>query len=657
MAVLASQLASGKPRTAKSKTGRQARLCYIAIFALLVTGVGGITASAGEHRAELAPFARPLKGNDKLRHGLDRLTFGVRPGDLASLKAEGLKRWLDGQLHPEKTPENQALLDRLRPLETLRLSVQETYLRYPSPQMVLAVARGRQPLPDDPEQRRIVESLVQHYCKKKQAPGLATGCSEEAEDESDLDLKAQLSSVLKPAQIQTLLNGKQDEKRLLLASIPAGEYPDLVWALRRKQRRALEAVAPPELRRQLMLTVNPQTVVASDLNEGKILRAVYSTHQLQELLVDFWFNHFNVFLDKGADHYLVPSYEREAIRPHVFGKFYDLLLATAESPAMLFYLDNWQSAGADTQQGRNAKNGHGLNENYGRELLELHTLGVEGGYTQQDVIEVARCFTGWTIANPRKSGEFEYRDRMHDKGRKVLLGHVIPAGGGMNDGLEVLDLLAHHPSTARFISLELAKRFVADDPPPSLVSRMTETFLSKDGDLREVMRTMINSPEFWSEGAYQAKVKTPFEMVVSAVRASQADLQSAFLLGNEIQKLGEPLYRKIEPTGYSSANAEWVSSAGLLERMNFAIALAHNRVQGVHVDTSVWESEARGEPMNVAQSLLEAKPTAATRQAIEKALHSPELEQQLAANAKVGPPQMPSLIAGLTLGSPEFQRR
>jgi uncharacterized protein (DUF1800 family) len=236
-----------------------------------------------------------------------------------------------------------------------------------------------------------------------------------------------------------------------------------------------------------MRSIAPQNVVAMDLTEGKLLRAVYSNHQLQELMVDFWFNHFNVFLNKGADRYTVPTYERDAIRPHVFGKFHDLLLETAKSPAMLFYLDNWQSVAPERANVGARPNGRpkrGLNENYGRELLELHTLGVEGGYTQHDVVEVARCFTGWGIAGPKKGGTFEYNDKVHDKGQKVVLGHVIPAGGGMGDGLTVIDILSHHPSTARFISIKLARRFVADDPPPSLVAHMAKTFLKSKGYLR-----------------------------------------------------------------------------------------------------------------------------------------------------------------------------
>ena len=602
---------------------------------------------------QYSAFSRLLSNNDQLKHALDRLTFGPRPGDLEQLQQVGLEAWLNQQLHPERVPENPLLVQQLAAFDSLRLSIRQTYLHYPPPQMILAVARGERAAPDDPELRAVIQRLAARYLQRQQNGALP---NPDPNDDSDLNLRAKLTEILTPEQIDILRNGKPDEKRQVLASIPPGKRLDFVWALRPQQRRLLFAFAPVELRRELMLSVSPQNVVASDLVEAKLLRAIYSNHQMEELLVDFWYNHFNVFLNKGADRYLVPSYERDAIRPHVFGKFYDLLLATSKSPAMLFYLDNWQSVAANT--GRpNQKNKRGLNENYGRELLELHTLGVDGGYTQKDVIEVARCFTGWTIAGPRKGGEFEYNDKVHDKGQKVVLGHVIKAGGGMNDGLQVLKILAHHTSTAHFISLSLAKRFVADDPPPSLVNRMAQTFKKKDGDLREVMRTMLASPEFWSEGACHAKIKTPFEMVVSAVRASHADVQSTLALANEIQKLGEPLYRKIEPTGYSSANAEWVSSAALLDRMNFALALAHNRLPGIKIDTSEWNTEAQQDPLSVARAILEQNPSTQTRDAIEKALKDESLQKQLTANAKAGPPQLPSLIAGLTLGSPDFQRR
>jgi uncharacterized protein (DUF1800 family) len=394
---------------------------------------------------------------------------------------------------------------------------------------------------------------------------------------------------------------------------------------------------------------------------ARMARAIASPHRLHEALVDFWFNHFNVFLNKGADRYTVPAYERDAIRPYVFGKFHDLLLATAKSPAMLFYLDNWQSVAPERMKpsaGANSKPKRGLNENYGRELLELHTLGVDGGYTQRDVVEVARCFTGWGISPPRKGGIFEYNDKVHDKGEKVVLGHVIPAGGNMSDGLTVIDILSQHPGTARFISTQMARRFVADDPPPSLIAHMTKTFLKTRGDLREVFRTMLSSPEFFSQGAYNAKVKSPFEMVVSALRATNADVTSGYALANELTKLGEPLYRKLEPTGYSTANAEWVNSGALLERMNFALALTHNRISGATVDVPKWDVAARNDPVDFSRSLLEQDPSPQTRAALEKIQTDTQVRAQLAsATEPPEAPQISSLVAGVTLGSPEFQRR
>jgi len=611
---------------------------------------------ATQNSAEYVAFSGSLGPEERFHHALDRLTFGPGPGDLAHIQNIGLNKWLDAQLHPEKTPESAVLEAKLAPFESLRMNIREEYLRYPPPQMIAAVARGNGALPDDPELRAIVVRLADRYLQKKSLPGVGAS---DAGDDADLNLKMKLTDILNPDQIDTLKNGKPEDKRQVLESLPREKWNDFSWALTRRERQQLLTLAPVALRRQLMLTVSPRNVVMSDLCEAKILRAVYSERQLQELLVDFWFNHFNVYLDKGADRYLVSSYERDAIRPHVFGKFYDLLLATAKSPAMMFYLDNWQSVSpkqvALRPAGKGAK--RGLNENYGRELLELHTLGVDGGYTQKDVVEVARCFTGWTIANPRKGGDFEYNDRVHDHEQKIVLGQVIAAGGGMNDGLKVLEILARQPATAHFISLRLAQRFVADNPPPSLVNRMAETFLKSGGDLRKVMETMLYAGEFWSPGSYRAKVKTPFEMVVSAVRATGADVTSAFLLNNQIQHLGEPLYRKVEPNGYSAANADWVSSASLLDRMNFALALAHNRVPGVKIDLLNWQNISARDPLDLARSILEQDPSEQTKSAIEKMLAAKDLQAELAQNAKAGPPQVPSLIAGLSLGSPEFQRR
>lgn len=425
--------------------------------------------------------------------------------------------------------------------------------------------------------------------------------------------------------------------------------PENLQLQARLQPLASLSISPAGLREQMMDAPGAPRSLAEDLTEAKLLRAVYSNRQFFELLDDFWYNHFNVFLNKGVDRDYVPSYERNVIRPLMLGKFYDLLLATAQSPAMLFYLDNWQSVGANSEAARRGRR-RGLNENYGRELLELHTLGVNSGYTQQDVINVARCFTGWTISSPREGGGFIYRDRWHDRGQKIVLGHIINAGGGMDDGLRVLEILARQPATAHFISWELARRFVADDPPPSLVNRMAGTFLRKDGDLREVMRTMLLSPEFWSEGAYRAKVKTPFETIVSALRVTNADVTSTRALFNEFNKLGQPLYRKVEPSGYSSANAEWVSSSSLLERMNLANALAHNRIPGVYVDVGQWQHN-ESNPLPLAAEILGQPPGPETAAVLESAANASSL----------GPAAFPrandiAMLLGLALGSPDFQR-
>ena len=323
--------------------------------------------------------------------------------------------------------------------------------------------------------------------------------------------------------------------------------------------------------------------VIADLEQAKLLRAVYSDRQLEEVLVDFWFNHFNVFAGKGATRNYVGEHEREAIRPFVFGHFRDMLEATAKSPAMLFYLDNWESAapGAPATPARAARP-KGLNENYARELMELHTLGVDGGYTQQDIVEVARSFTGWTI-RPRMGSGFMFVPFMHDNGEKTVLGHKIKAGGGEGDGEQVLDILANHPSTAHFIALKLATRFVSDNPPPTLVDRAAARFTATRGDLREVVRTIITSPEFFSTETYRAKVKTPLEFVVSAVRTTGAEVRNALPLARELREQGMPLYFCQPPTGYDDTASSWVSSGALVSRMNFAVRLGENSLPGVRV--------------------------------------------------------------------------
>ena len=401
--------------------------------------------------------------------------------------------------------------------------------------------------------------------------------------------------------------------------------------------------ADTALRRQEAMKRRQITV---ELQSAKVARAVMSERQLQEVMVDFWENHFNIFAGKGGpEQYLLPEYDRTAIRPYALGRFRDLLGAVAHSPAMLFYLDNWESKA------------RGLNENYGRELLELHTLGVDGGYTQQDVIEVARALTGWSIAGPRQPnpGTFMFRPGVHDAGVKHVLGHVIPAGGGEQDGETVLDIVAHHPSTAKFIARKLCVRFVSDSPPPALVDRAAATFTRTDGDIREVVRTIVTSPEFFSRAAYRSKVKTPFEVVTSALRALGAEADSTPRSAQVVARLGEPLYEHQAPNGYAETGESWMNTGAILARINFGFAVAADRLPGASLERWPLASQLAGATKEmqvdgVVTALLDGDASPDTHRILLSG-SNPMLT--------AAPPSQTGLaqIVGLALGAPEFQRR
>jgi uncharacterized protein (DUF1800 family) len=421
------------------------------------------------------------------------------------------------------------------------------------------------------------------------------------------------------------------------------------------------------------LPFKDQNEIVNDVMEAKMIRAVYSERQLAEQLSDFWFNHFNIFIYEDMDRWYLIPYERDAIRPHVLGKFRDLLEATTTSPGMMYYLDN--SSSADPHAFDRLKlhpvrprpgerlpplgPKRGLNENYGRELMELHTLGVDGGYKQEDVIEVARAFTGWTIESPRENPVFYFDERIHDPGPKRVLGKNIK-GGGMKDGEQVLDLLARNQHTARHISLQLAEHFVSDDPPPALVARMAKTFEKSKGDIRAVMTTMIYSPEFWSRAAFRAKVKTPFELVASTARALGADMDQPLQLAQWVARIGEPLYQCLTPNGYSDKAAVWVSTGALLNRVNFAVALTSNKVRGAQVDiNSLLGTDVGLNPQlaleRVESEFLAGQISDSTRATLQREMTEPQI-----LGAKLDDPVTQvnvGLITGLVLGSPEFQKR
>ena len=621
------------------------------------------------------PTATPQMDEQKQAvHALNRLTFGPRPGDVDHVLAIGVDKWIDQQLHPEKIDDS-ALDARLSPFRTLRMDTREIVQNFPSEQMIKAVADGKQSLPSDPLKRAVYQAQLDRYQDKedrKQQTAVA-GADKVAEDErsrrqqerDEANEKVEELLDLPPDQrMKAVLKMPPEEQRVMTNSLQGDKRDEFLEGMNPRQRETIEALD------------SPQQVVANELVEGKLLRAIYSDRQLQEVMTDFWFNHFNVFIGKGADRYLLTSYERDVIRPRALGKFEDLLVATAQSPAMLFYLDNWLSVGpnsdvangipkqankqsrqrirnkAQTSQSKGKRNG--LNENYGRELMELHTLGVNGGYTQQDVTEVARVFTGWTLKQPKQGGGFTFEERTHEPGDKIVLGHRIKPKGE-KEGFEVLHILARNPATAKFICTKLAMRFVSDQPPQPLVDRMAQTFLKKDGNIREVLKTMLDSPEFWAPNAYRAKVKTPLEFVVSAVRASGAKVTDAMPIARQLQSMGMQLYGMQPPTGYSMKADAWVNSSALLGRMNFALSLTSGKVKGVQVNQFTEQKDPQQALAVLENSLLAGDVSKQTHDVI-----SARLQDSKIGHRRLDDPARPpntSLIAGLLLGSPEFQRR
>ncbi len=396
---------------------------------------------------------------------------------------------------------------------------------------------------------------------------------------------------------------------------------------------------------------------AGELQQAAVARAVLSDRQLDEVMVDFWTNHFNVFLAKGLDRVLTPDYIERTIRPHALGRFADLLVATARSPAMLFYLDNAQSVAAGARPPGAARRrpgaapprrSQGINENYARELLELHTLGVDGGYTQQDVINVARIFTGWGIRRGPLGPVFTFNAWAHDRGTKVVLGQEYHEGGE-REGLDLLRALARHPPTMRHVSAKLCARFVSDDPPDGCIDAAVHAWEQTDGDIRAVVRAIIRSPEFWAPEHRAAKLKTPLEFVVSAVRAVGGRPDPTLALAQIVGRLGEPLYLQSAPTGYAERADAWANSGALLQRFNTAVALAAGRLPGVQFDPDavIPSSDDRDTMIAAAnRAILEGTASGTTLDAIRRQVTD-----------VYDPAAARTLVIGLALGSPEFQRR
>jgi uncharacterized protein (DUF1800 family) len=414
--------------------------------------------------------------------------------------------------------------------------------------------------------------------------------------------------------------------------------------------RALTTISYP-IRQVLSIYNADNRAIGPMIDEfqtAKLIRSAHGQNQLQEVLVDFWFNHFNVYIADGFVRYSIMAYEREAIRPFVLGRFRDLLGAVAAHPAMLFFLDNYTNRADVNQGGRVVP---GINENYGRELLELHTVGVDAGYSQNDVREAARVFTGWGIDNIRDAGNFVFRANQHDRGAKSVFGLDVPAGGGKEEGDRLLDYLSSHPATARFISWRLAQRFVADDPPPRIVDRMASTFLSSGGDLREVMKTMLGSAEFWAEAFGDGKVRTPFEYVASAIRAVEGQVTSARGIAQQLNNMGMGLYASVPPTGYSNRGTEWLNPSSHLARMNFGLDLAAGAIAGVTVDSRSVVSRLGGSPDDPRSAA-----TTLSDDLFAKNL-SRETRDAVGRVAPGGTTSVAARVVGLVLASPEMQVR
>jgi uncharacterized protein (DUF1800 family) len=519
-----------------------------------------------------APAAPPaLTRTDSAVHALNRLAFGPRPGDVDRVARQGVMRWIEAQLAPQRLPDD-ALATRER-----GFTIQDIDLR----------------------------DLARRFVQARQ---------------------------------ERLRRQQAGDTMLVRGEPPPGAVREL---------------------RQL----------GGQVQQLAVLRATLSERQLYEVMVDFWTQHFNVYFAKGADRYLLPAYIEQTIRPRALGRFEDLLIATAQSPAMMFYLDNAQSVTPGSRPPQldrlerarafapradsmlrqiEQRMPRGINENYARELLELHTLGVDGGYTQHDVQEVARILTGWGIDRPLQGAGFAFHEWAHDNGEKTVLGVRFAGNRGMTEGVDLLKMLAHHHATMHHVSAKLCARFVADDPPDGCIDDAVDAWHESDGDIRAVLRAIFHSPDFWSPRAQRAKVKTPLEFVVSAVRAVGAEPDTTLRLAQVVGRLGQPLYLQAAPTGYPETQADWVNSGALLQRMTFAMGLASGRAPGVTVDLSTLLPTADVEQLLtlVNDRVLAGAMTAHTRDA---------LRHQLADIRD--PAQARALAVGLALGGPEFQRQ
>ncbi len=658
----------------------------------------------------VAKSARELDSRQRALHALNRLTFGPRPGDLERIQAMGVDSWIEQQLYPERIDDGE-LQGRLAAYPAMRLNPQELALRFPSRVIIRAVSDGKISVPRDPATRAIYETQLAGYEQKRQSKMEKVGTTAAVNTAADVDsdsasMEAHEDRLYADLAVTSILLLPPDQRIDKLISMKPEQLQALRKRLLPQERVALFTNLSPEQKEVVVALQSPERLVEGEVLATRLLTDIYSERQLQAVMTDFWLNHFNVFARKGPNAaWYLAQYQRDVIAPRAMGRFEDLLVATAKSPAMLFYLDNFSSIGprsqaamkaamrADRVGGKNAEKAkdRGLNENYARELMELHTLGVDGGYSQHDVTELAKVLTGWTIDEPRRGGGYRFEERRHEPNKKDVLGAEIK-DGGEKEGLKVLHMLATSAATAHFLSKKLAIRFVSDDPPQTLVDRMAKTYLKSDGEMREVLRTMFRSPEFWAADANRAKIKTPLEFVVSAVRATGGNVQHVAPLVLALNRLGMPLYGCQTPNGYAWTAQAWVNSADLVNRINFAMALTANRM-GTVMDFSALPVsntiDVKDKEAALEKSLLGLDASPQTREAVLNQLNGTVPDtgsigvvaaaslnvaktadgQQNGNNRGRGQPIEPDValppptdkqaatLAGMLIGSPDFQRR
>jgi uncharacterized protein (DUF1800 family) len=653
-------------------------------------------------KAAVKPVAlTPLTPRERVEQLVDRFTYGPRPGEVDRVMAMGADKWVAQQMNPDSVPDG-VFAKRASMYAALGMQPGEAIFVFPNQSLLDGIVAGKAPYPADPLLKGMLEVQVEKVRRTREgAKALAGGDLTDAQKAADK--KAYLAAIGPEAErvAGVLLALPKGERMAALLKIPVEDRIAFTsGSLPTVQRDLLFGEATPreaETLKAMSMGGQSAYLLGDEMAQAHMLRDVLSERQMQAVMTNFWFNHFNVLVYKDSDQWYGPSYERDAIAKHALGNFRDLLLATAESPAMMVYLDNWLSIGPDSlangvdpKNPKSKKGGKGLNENYGREVMELHTVGVNGGYTQADVTSLAAILTGWGVKQPYAADPFAFDPKRHEPGPKVWFGYVIDEDGkatklgpgvkrpavafgpsetaatadSMKQGIAALNLLAASPETAKFISTLLVQYFVADTPPASLVNNLQRVFLASHGDIKTVLRALIASPEFNSRQYFRTKVKTPEEYVASAFRATATDPQNPGVMVDAVKKMGMPLYGAVPPTGYYLTAAQWMNSAALVDRLNFAFALTNGKLTNQKFDASrlltvgLMGSQTAGGGSaggpDVAMKVLEATIIGAPVSAKTNALIAQQMKAQ---PATANPTDMLNLLAALVLGAPEFQVR